>query len=180
MKKLDLTGQRFGRLTVVSPSPLRCYRNVVWHCRCDCGESTEMRGDHLRSGHSQSCGCLSRDRVQQMGTTNARHGHCAGYVKTGTYRSWRAAKNRTTNSSFRYWDNYGGRGIRMCPRWLDSFENFLADMGERPEGTTIDRINNDGDYEPGNCRWATPTEQQKNKRINRRADEKAVQPLQPC
>jgi hypothetical protein len=93
------------------------------------------------------------------------HGHARKGKQTGTYLSWKEMKKRCANPNQKYWKNYGGRGIRVCDRWLNSFENFLADMGERPEGTSIDRYpNNDGNYEPGNCRWATRKQQRANRR----------------
>lgn len=121
-------------------------------CQCDCGTQRDVRATALRKGYSKSCGCSLRS-----------HGHCASNKPTATYRSWAAMLTRATNPNSQYWSHYGGRGITVCERW-QSFENFLADMGERSEGMTLDRINPDGNYEPGNCRWATHAEQVHNQR----------------
>ena len=163
---IDLAGQRFGRLTV-----MRCVRrgggrHVLWLCRCDCGRVAHVSSDSLRSGGTRSCGCLSREKAAIRMRAwrplfshagNRQHGMCG----SPTYASWKAMKARCTHA-----DNprYGGRGIRVCESWLYSFEHFLADMGPRPPGTSIDRINNDDNYEPGNCRWATYSEQNRNQR----------------
>jgi hypothetical protein len=117
-------------------------------------------GGNLRSGDVRSCGCLQREIIARRNRT---HGHSVRGAETPTYRSWKAMHTRCTNPNPSTWAHYGGRGIEICERWR-SFESFLEDMGERPEGTSIDRIDVDGNYEPGNCRWATPTEQRANRR----------------
>lgn len=158
-----LTGRRFGRLVVVGRATNDCRRNTRWVCECDCGGAVVVLALNLRSGHTRSCGCLSRELAASR-KPNLRHGHSSRGVLSRTYISWQSMVQRTQCPGATGYKNYGGRGIAVCDRWKDSFENFLADMGERPEGTSIDRIDVDGNYEPGNCRWATPKQQQSNRR----------------
>lgn len=144
-------GDKFGKLTVLGRLALP--GKVKYECRCDCGNQIFVRSDHLLSGATQSCGCLKEKT--------------SGWYKTATYASWTSMRQRCTNSKASKFSNYGGRGIKICDRWLESFENFLADMGERPAGKTLDRCENNGNYEPGNCKWSTPKEQARNRRSNR-------------
>ena len=150
--RIDRTGHRYGRLLVVSYSHSDG-KNIYWHTRCACGTSKVSRGDGLRLGTTTSCGCRPR---------RCKH----GMTHTITYKTWKSMKQRCYNSKCKEFRYYGGRGIAICVRWLNSFENFLSDMGERPEGLSIERMNNNGNYEPSNCKWATPKEQMNNTRRN--------------
>jgi hypothetical protein len=161
----DLTGQRFGRLVVEAPAAFRSGCRW-WRCRCDCGTVKEIRGPVLNRGEAKSCGCRKRDigreRTAPGGVMDGRR---HGGWRSPEYRIWRGMKIRCCNPRSKDFPRYGGRGIRVCQRWLDSFAAFLADVGPRPAPhLTLDRIDNDGHYEPGNVRWATRSEQQQNKR----------------
>lgn len=166
MKTNDLTGQVFGRLTVIKQAPNHG-RRVAWQCRCSCGNANSVQSNSLVSGKTKSCGCLLTDNVEAMSKTweqSRKHGHASGGKTTATWRSWNAMFSRCYNAKCKDYSNYGGRGIAVCTRWTGEkgFENFLADVGEKPSGKTLDRRNNDGVYEPGNCRWATQSEQNRN------------------
>jgi hypothetical protein len=158
MRGFNLIGQTFGQLTVESRAG-RGNRTVLWLCRCSCGNTTEVTTGNLRGGRTSSCGCTRRAKLAGAATTHGMSG-------SPTVSSWREMHRRCYDSGRSDFEHYGGRGIRVCKRW-HQFEPFLADMGERPEGTTLDRIDPFGNYEPGNCRWATPTEQNRNTRANR-------------
>ena len=156
-RRVDLAGRRFGRWLVVELCPGKG-PVTRWICRCDCGEVRDVAANMLRNGDSRSCGCLKRERIVSAHLTH-------GMTKTPTYRIWAAMISRCTNSKRKDWNLYGGRGISVCDRWRHSFESFIADMGEQPPGRSIDRFpNQNGNYEPGNCRWATSVEQGRNMR----------------
>ena len=157
----DETGKRYGRWTVIAFAANHNGKSY-WKCRCDCGVEKDVMGKNLRNGRSQSCGCLMAELSAEKATS---HGRC----RTRTYHIWGAMKTRCTNKNYPQYDDYGGRGITVCERWLHSFENFLADMGECPDGLTIERRNNDAGYCKDNCKWATRAEQNNNKRNSVRA-----------
>lgn len=163
-KPKDITGQKIGRLTVIEDTGKRNETNVVWKCQCDCGNFIETSSRNL-GRNTFSCGCLQKERV-------TKHGNRTRKNTSSTYNSWHSMKNRCLNPKTPNYKEYGGRGIMVCERWI-VFENFLADMGERPEGKTLDRIHNDGHYEPSNCKWSTPKEQANNRR-NTKLDEEKI------
>ena len=163
MKRLDLTGQKFGMLTAIGRTVDSTSDISKWHVSCDCGTETIVRLGNLRNGHTTSCGCVREMIIRQR---SLKHGHEIDRKPSRTLKSYRHAKSRSTNPTDPKYARYGGRGIFMCDQWLNSFETFLADMGECPKGMSIDRIDNNGNYEPGNCRWATAAMQSRNKSNN--------------
>lgn len=152
----DLTDQRFGRLTAICriERPITAKYGTYWRCNCECGNIIVARADQLTHKIKVCCGCSHKPRAQTH-----------GMAKTPEYKAWKAMKTRCFNEAFKSFEHYGGRGIKISERWLQSFENFYEDMGPRPTPThSIDRINGNGNYEPENCRWATKSQQSYNRK----------------
>lgn len=164
-KYVDLTGQRFGRLEVVCMAHRGNSGQIQWNCRCECGGHTVVPTYHLKSGHTQSCGCFRREVAVHNGKT-AKHGMYGSKL----YNVWHGIKQRCESPAHHSFDDYGGRGIGICTEWSNSFESFQAYVSQLPhfseDGYSLDRIDNSGNYEPGNVRWATVHEQANNKRNN--------------
>lgn len=163
-KRIDISGKRFKRLFVLSYHSNDGSGNSKWICKCDCGNIVIVRSSTLINGRTLSCGCYGTERRKEIRTTH-------GFSKVGMpeYESWKAMRGRCYNKNNEAYPDYGGRGIGVCKRWFKSFENFFADMGKKPSPQhTLDRYpNNDGNYEPSNCRWATKRQQAENTRRNR-------------
>jgi hypothetical protein len=160
----DLTGMEFGRLTVLyraAASPTR--RGAYWTCRCNCGSETTIKGGALVTGNTKSCGCLGRENLAALPTLRSTHDGSSD----PEYWAWHAMKQRCEDRGHPSYENYGARGITVDPRWSASYEAFIADVGHRPSPQhSLDRINNNCGYEPGNVRWATKKEQQNNRRVS--------------
>lgn len=164
MKPADVSGQKFNRLTAIEPTGGRVANKIMWRCMCDCGSIAVANVAQLRNGQRTSCGCakLSGKQIRKKAPE---HGHCVNGMNTATYRVWTGMLTRCRNKNDNGFRHYGARGISVCARW-NEFANFLADMGERPAGMSLDRIDNDGNYCKENCRWATDIEQHRNRSDN--------------
>lgn len=156
MQLVDLKGRRFGRLNVIRRDD-NIGSATAWFCECDCGGTVTVRYLSLVRGETKSCGCILSEYMRERKTI---HGH----YNSRTYHSYHSMKARCLNKKHRQYKDYGGRGIKISKSWVNSFESFLKDMGERPKGKTIDRIDNNKGYNKNNCKWSTRKEQNNNKR----------------
>ena len=159
MKPIDILGGKYGRLAVVARADNDHKGRTRWLCLCDCGNEKIISGHGLRTGHTQSCGCIGKERFGNLNKSHEKSG-------TPEWKTWIAMKRRCYDKNQQFYALYGGRGIAVCARWKDSFQNFYDDMGSRPKGMSLDRIDSNGNYEPSNCKWATAKEQARNTNRN--------------
>lgn len=156
---IEMTGRRFNRLTVISETTRIHPKRPMYICLCDCGTMKNVEGRRLREGVVKSCGCLSKETTKSRSTTH-------GMTDSVEYKVWCGIKRRCLNKNDKRFQSYGGRGIKICDSWKNSFESFFSDMGYRPDGFSIERIDVNGDYEPKNCKWIKLSSQASNKRSN--------------
>jgi hypothetical protein len=159
---IDITDQIFTDLTAKRLAGRNKHGHPLWECSCACGTTTIVSGSNLRGGHTKSCGCRVKTHSGRWS-----HGLLSNPINKPTYRIWIQMKARCLNPNYTHWRYYGGKGITICPQWIDSFETFLNDMGLRPDGLTIDRIDPLGNYEPDNCRWVSQKTQVRNRSTNK-------------
>jgi hypothetical protein len=162
MKPVELAGQTFGRLTAIRRIGTK-HGHAEWLCNCSCGRTVNQSANELRSGKVRTCGCAKTERCK---TGNMTRTH--GQTGTPTWKSWMAMRQRCTVKGHTAYPRYGGSGITVCARWIHSFENFLADMHERPTGTELGRFGDIGNYEVSNCKWMTRKEQCANRKPKKR------------
>lgn len=172
MKTIDLTGQKFGRLTVIERAGSTKHGAAKWMCECDCGNKKAVIGDELRKGNTTSCGCYAKEVAKETAThfiagKNKTH----GITMSPIYREWTSMKQRCYNTKNKSFKNYGGRNIKVCDRWVNSFDAFYKDVSKLPNfgnhGYSLNRIDNNGDYEPNNVEWADAVTQANNRRSSR-------------
>lgn len=163
---LNITGNKYNRLTAIKFSHKEGHQNrAKWLFKCECGNKKIIDKGKVTGGYTRSCGCLLEEERKRFTERSTTHGLSGGRKRTSEYMVWLSMRKRCLKPNDAGYKDYGGRGIKVCKRWLDSFPNFLEDMGDKPtKEHSIDRIDNDGNYEPSNCRWATRLQQGRNKR----------------